>query len=177
MKVKVFLFVALIFLTLSGCKDDDDNPVEQPKREFALTNFNNSGCKPLAESKAGYGNDEYFELKGAQNGCLYVKHVNVIYPCAPHNFAAKASIEGKSIVVTEVDIMDAEGAMTTCVCPYDFDYEIGPLEEGESYSMTVVSTYDLGIDDPMITPDSQETTFSFFYSPTLSRVIPYQKRK
>ena len=67
--------------------------------------------------------------------------------------------------------------MTTCECPYDFDYEIGPLEEGETYSINVVSTYDLGIDDPKLTPNSRETTFSFFYSPTLSRVIPYQKRK
>lgn len=173
-KIKEILFVALLFLTLSGCKDDDDNIVEQPKREFALTNFNNSGCKPSAESRSVRVN-ECLELKGTQNGCLFVKHVNVTYPCAPHNFAAKASIEGKNIIVTEVDIMDVEGAMTTCVCPYDFDYEIGPLEEGETYSMTVVSTCDLGIDDPRLTPDSHEISFSFVYSSTLSKTIPYQK--
>ena len=171
MKKVLCLWCVIALVAFIGCKDDDDNPVEQPKREFALTNFNNSGCKPLAESRASYGNDEYIELKGAQNGCLYVKHANVIYICAPHNFAAKASLEGKSIIVTEVDIMNIEDPFTTCVCPYDFDYEIGPLENGETYSMTVISTYDFGIDDPRLTPARQETTFSFVYSPTLSKKI------
>ena len=65
--------------------------------------------------------------------------------------------------------------MSTCECPYDFDYEIGPLEEGETYSITIVSTYDLGIDNPRLTPDSHEISFSFVYSSTLSKTIPYQK--
>ncbi|MBR6884435.1 MAG: hypothetical protein IKN01_01815 [Prevotella sp.] len=67
--------------------------------------------------------------------------------------------------------MNIEDPFTTCVCPYDFDYEIGPLENGETYSMTVISTYDFGIDDPRLTPARQETTFSFVYSPTLSKKI------
>ena len=75
--------------------------------------------------------------------------------------------------MTELDVIK-DGVMVKCICPYDLDYEIGPLKEGETYSMTVVSTYDLGIDDPRFTPDSREITFSFVYSSTLSKTTPLQ---
>ena len=172
MKKFMYLWCAFVFLGLVACSDD--TPEKQPERMFALTNLNNSGCKSNVESRAGYWNDEYFELKGTQAGNLLVKHANAVFNCASDKFEAKASIEGKTITVTELDVIK-DGVMVKCICPYDLDYEIGPLKEGETYSMTVVSTYDLGIDDPRLTPDSREITFSFVYSPTLSKTIPYQK--
>lgn len=165
MKKFFYLWCVIALVAFTGCKDDDYNPVKQPK----LTNFNNSGCKPSAESRSVGGN-EYFELKGSQAGNLLVKHINAVFNCASNKFEAKANLEGKTITVTELAIIE-NGVMANCICPYDLDYEIGPLEEGETYSITVVSTYDLGIDDPRITPDSKETTFSFVYSPTLSKKI------
>ena len=167
------LLVPLLLLAMTGCTNDNDNntDVTPEQKEFALTNFSNTGCKSEAKTRSEVGNSEYFELKATDNGGLYVKHVNVYFNCASHIFDAKVSIDGKFIKVTELDITKSD-VMTTCICPYDLGYEIGPLEDGVTYSMTVISTYDLGIDDPRITPVSEESTFSFVYSPTLSMVVP-----
>lgn len=169
MKKFIYLWCVIALVAFIGCKDDDDNSVEQPKREFALTNFNNSGCKSSAESRSA-GENEYFELKGSQAGNLLVKHINAVFNCGSRKFEVEASLEGNSITVKELDVLKKE-LMEDCVCPYDFDYEIGPLENGVTYSMTVISTYDFGVVDPRLTPARQETTFSFVYSPTLSKKI------
>ncbi|MBR5393388.1 MAG: hypothetical protein IK148_11125 [Prevotella sp.] len=171
MKKYMFLWGVFALLGLVACSDE--TPEEQPERMFALTNLNYSGCKSYVESRS-IGDNEYFELKGTQAGNLLVKHANAVFNCASDKFEAKASIEGKTITVTELDVIK-DGVMVKCICPYDLDYEIGPLKEGETYSMTVVSTYDLGTDNPNLTPNGYETTFSFVYSSTLSKTIPYQK--
>lgn len=173
MRTKELLCILLLFLVMAGCKDDNDDPVEKTQREFALSNFNNTGCKSSTESRSGlYGNDEYFELKAIKDGGLFVKHVNAIFNCASNKFEAKASIEGQTITVTEVNVMSIDSPMANCVCPFDFDYEIGPLKDGATYSMTIITTTDIGIDDPRIIVDSLKTSFSFTYSPTLSKTIP-----
>ena len=99
MKKFMYLWCAFVFLGLVACSDE--TPEKQPERMFALTNLNNSGCKSNVESRAGYWNDEYFELKGTQAGNLLVKHANAVFNCASSKFEAKASIEGKTITVTE----------------------------------------------------------------------------
>lgn len=167
--MKRFL-VPLLLLAMIGCTNENDNPTPE-KNEFALKNFSNTGCKPEARTRSEVGNSEYFELKATDNGGLYVKHVNVYFNCMSGKFDAKVSIDGQSIKVTELDIIKSD-VLASCLCPYDLGYEIGPLEDGVTYSMTVISTYDFGIDDPSITPVSEESTFSFVYSPTLSMIVP-----
>ena len=174
MRRKELFYALLMFLFMAGCSDDKEEPtdVEQPPKEFALANFNNSGCKSIAESRSGiYGFDEHFELNAIADGGLRVRHENVVFNCASSKFEAKAVMEGKTITVTEVDVTKSE-VMANCICPYDFEYDIGPLKDGETYSMTVITTVEPLFDDPRITVDSLKTTFSFTYSPTLSKTIP-----
>ena len=161
----MLMLTALVGMT--ACENEDNPTMVQ--RDFALTNFSNTGCKSGALAMDEGENPSHFELTAFANGGLYVKHVNVYFNCASSKFNAKASIDGQSITVTELDIIQ-DDMMATCICPYDLGYEIGPLEDGETYTMTVISTYDLGIDDPTIIPVSEEKTFSFVYSPTLSMI-------
>ena len=119
MKKFMYLWCAFVFLGLVACSDE--TPEEQPERMFALTNLNYSGCKSYVESRS-IGDNEYFELKGTQAGNLLVKHANAVFNCASDKFEAKASIEGKTITVTELDVIK-DGVMVKCICPYDLDYE------------------------------------------------------
>jgi len=171
MRTKVLLCVLLLVAVMTACTNENENPVIQ-QRDFALTNFSNTGCKPEVRTRGEENNNHsYFELTATDNGGLYVKHVNVYFNCASNKFDVRASLDGQTITVTELDIIQ-DGMMATCICPYDLGYEVGSLENGKTYVMTVISTYDFGIDDPKIIPVSEETTFSFVYSPTLSKVMP-----
>ena len=175
MKVRTFIGMMVMLTALVGmtaCENDNEKTVVQ-QRDFALTNFSNTGCKPSAQTRGeeDIPNPGCFELKATVNGGLYVKHVNVYFNCISGKFDAKVSIDGQSINVTELDIIKSD-EMVPCLCPYDLCYEIGPLEDGVTYSMTVISTYDFGIEDQNIIPTNEKVTFSFVYSPTLSMVVP-----
>ena len=165
---KELVCLSLLFLALAGCTNENDNPADG-QREFGVTNFSNTGCKSAIRTR-GERSNGYFELTATKNGGLYVKHVNVYFNCASTRFDARVNIEGQSITVTELDITNSE-IMANCICPYDLAYEIGPLENGMTYSMTVITTSAPGIDDPSFVVDSEETTFSFVYSPTLSTIV------
>lgn len=152
---------------MAGCTNEVNGPAQQ-EGVFTLKNFSNTGCKPTAPSRGEENPDpEYLELKAVDNGGLYVIHANILFNCIANRFEAHVSIDGQTIIVSEVDLTEYE-IKAPCKCPYDLSYEIGPLEEGKTYTITVV-TYD-GQDkyNKNTVPDSRETTFSFVYSPTLS---------
>ena len=185
MKTKVFLFVSLLFIALVVCSKDNGNLVTNATpeincaglagEEFALKNFTYTGCKSMTRSRSL---SERFELKAVENGGLLVKHVDVMFNCASSRFEAVASIDGQHISVTEYDTTHSDvGA--NCECPYDLGYEIGPLEEGVTYIMTITTGTDHE-SDPNVDPEDDEhmaysirdvTTIMFIYSSTLDDVI------
>lgn len=183
MKTKVFLFVSLLFIALVVCSKDNGslgdnaNPaVDRAGRagetELALTNFTYTGCKGMTRSQSL---SERFELKAVKDGGLLIKHVDVMFNCGSSKFEAEASIDGQHISVTELDVIQSD-FMTTCECPFDLGYEIGPLEEGVTYTMTITTTCYIDIDpsiDPenMAWPGKEETTIAFTYSSTLDEEI------
>lgn len=168
MKNWLILCMSLFILSTIGCTDENNNPVVEHSG-FVLKNFSNTGCKQNYRTR-GEENAECFILTATEKGGLYIEHENVFFNCASSKFDARVSIIGRSITVKELDMTNAE-ELTSCICTYDLSYEIGPLEDGVVYSMTVITTSDLGIDDPNITPVSEETTFNFVYSSVLSEVI------
>ena len=180
MKTKVFLFVSLLFIALVVCSKDNGNLVDNAnpavnragragEMELAVTNFTYTGCKAKTRSQSL---SERFELKAVKDGGLLIKHVDVMFNCASCKFEAEASIEGQHISVTEYDATQS-GDMTTCECPYDLGYEIGPLEEGVTYIMAIVTTRKLTPEEEAagISAGKNETTIVFTYSSTLDEEI------
>jgi hypothetical protein len=162
MKKVVFSLLTTMFIVAIICCDGNDYPVSN----IGLKNFSNTGCKPHTRSSGS--DDSYFELKATEGNMLYVKHVNAVFNCASNKFDAKVEADGNSITIREYDLTDLE-IMMSCQCPFDLGYEIGPLKDGETYSVKVVSG--AGQVDPDFMPVTNEVVFSFVYSPTFSQVI------
>ena len=180
MKTKVFLFVSLLFIALVVCSKDNGNFVDNAnpavnragragEMELAITNFTYTGCKTMTRGRIL---SERFELKTVKDGGLLIKHVDVMFNCVSCKFEAEASITGQHISVTEYDATQSD-VMTTCECPYDLGYEIGPLENGVTYNMTIVTTRKLTPEEEAagISAGKTETTIVFTYSPTLDEEI------
>ena len=162
MKKVVFSLLTTMFVVVIICCDGNDYPVSN----IGLKNFSNTGCKPHTRSSGS--DDSYFELKATEGNMLYVKHVNAVFNCASNKFDAKVEADGNSITIREYDLTDLE-IMMSCQCPFDLGYEIGPLKDGETYSVKVVSG--AGQVDPDAISVTNEVVFSFVYSPTFSQVI------
>jgi hypothetical protein len=173
MKIKALLGMALLLAVLTGCGSDDEKneePVVEP-REFALTDFTNTGCK--SAQTRGFSPKEHFELTSTKDGRLYVKHTDVYFNCASRKFKAEASLEGQTIKVMELDATHAE-MMATCECPFDLGYVIGPLQEGVTYTMTITTTTETTpeLEAMGVRFDKTETTITFTYSSEFSDVFP-----
>ena len=170
MKKKRFLWIICSLMAIAGCTGDVDNSVYR-QMEIELKNFSNTGCKPYTRSGGNdYTDGSYFELTAVKGNMLYVKHINAWFNCASNQFEVKVEVDGNSITVSEYDMTVSELA-TTCVCPFDLGYEIGPLKEGTTYSFKIITCKGPAPLFPDITFDTQEVAFNIVYAPTLSRII------
>ena len=135
MKKNGLIWIICGLMVIASCTGEMDNSVYQQK-EIELKNFSNTGCKPGTRASGSDGS--YFELEATKGNMLYVKHVNALFNCASNKFEAKVAVDGNSITVSEYDMTVSE-LMTTCECPFDLGYEIGPLEEGTTYSFKIIT--------------------------------------
>lgn len=178
MKTKTLLGLTMLFLLalLAGCSSDNEKneePIVEP-REFALTNFTNTGCKStMSAPRRSMEYNEYFELKATKDGGLYVKHVNATFNCVSHKFKAEASLEGQTLKVTELDATHAE-YMATCECPFDLGYILGLMKEGATYDMTITTTTETTpeLEAMGVRFDKTETPITFTYSLDFDDVFP-----
>ena len=93
-----------------------------------------------------------------------------MFNCSSRTFEAKVEVDGNSITVSEYDMTVSE-LVTSCICPFDLGYEIGPLEDGIKYSFKLITYKGPAPLFPDITFDTQEVAFNIVYAPTLSRII------
>ena len=170
MKKNCFIWILCCLMAITGCTGDTDNLVKQQKG-IELKNFTNTGCKPSTRASSNnYTDGSYFELTATEGNMLYVKHVNVMFNCSSRTFEAKVEVDGNSITVSEYDMTVSE-LVTSCICPFDLGYEIGPLEDGIKYSFKLITYKGPAPLFPDITFDTQEVAFNIVYAPTLSRII------
>ena len=164
MKKKRLIWTIGSLMAIIGCTGDVDNPVYQQK-EIELKNFSNTGCKP--ETRAVGPDGSYYELEATKGNMLYVKHINALFNCASNKFEAKVAVDGNSITVSEYD-MTVNEFMTTCECPFDLGYEIGPLEEGATYSFKIITCKGPAPLYPDMLFETQEVAFEIVYTSKLS---------
>ena len=66
--------------------------------------------------------------------------------------------KGQTFIIEEIE----EESNANCVCPYDLGYDIGPLTEGEEYSVSIRRGK---------SEESEVAKFIFTYSPTVKGQI------
>ena len=164
MKKNGLIWIMCGLMVIASCTGEMDNSVYQQK-EIELKNFSNTGCKPGTRASGSDGS--YFELEATKGNMLYVKHVNALFNCASNKFEAKVAVDGNSITVSEYDMTVSE-LMTTCECPFDLGYEIGPLEEGATYSFKIITCKGPAPLYPDMLFETQEVAFEIVYTSTLS---------
>ena len=165
MKKYRLLWIVCGLLAMVGCTDNADNPA----RKIELKNFSNTGCKSYTRAGSTNATDgSYFELTAIGDNMLYVKHVNAMFNCASDKFEVNVEAEGNSITITEYDKLNSEYAMT-CMCAFDLGYEIGPLDEGKTYTIKIITG--LAPQDPDMMSANTEVVFEIVYTSGLSKTI------
>ncbi|MCD4833683.1 MAG: hypothetical protein K8R31_07795 [Bacteroidales bacterium] len=114
----LFLCGVIVFTAFSCEKDNVDNKI------FHVKDFSYDGCKSTSNKSS---TDEYIEYKTVDENYLSVKHVNALFNCCPGKLIANAKIDSTKLIVIE----DEEEHGCDCICPYDLNYKIGPLEYGQ----------------------------------------------
>ena len=154
--VKTFMAVPVLCLAIA-CEDVTgykDSPVDgyvSPK------NFSVSGCKSTTR---GLFENETIEYEARENGLLRIMHNNVLFNCEVIQIYAEMTVNGHTYIVEE---KAQEGPVSAnCVCPYDLGYDIGPLTEGEEYSVSIRRGK---------SEESEVAKFIFTYSPTVKGQI------
>ena len=134
MKKERIIWIICGLMALAGCTNDADNPVSHPN-DIGLKNFSNTGCKGngVRTRSDENGKKEVFSYSCIHEGYLYVTHQNAIFNCCPGELKAEISSESNVITVSEWETE----ALCKCICPYDLSYEIGPLTEGETYTIYI----------------------------------------
>ena len=114
--------VFLLFLFIgASCQNDEDDIYGKIK----IKDFNYVGCKDEnAFEKSAY--TEIIEFK-ADGNYLAIRHVDVYFNCCFDELITNVELDSTSIVFTE----DETGPGCDCICKYDIECKIGPLEYGE----------------------------------------------
>ena len=128
MKKVLFSLLAVLFMVTVVCCDESENAVEN----VTLKNFANSGCKgnTRADDEA---RAEFIEYSVIHDGYLYLNHRNALFNCCPGELGANIFVDERIITINEYETEQG----CKCICPYDLSYEIGPLKEGETYTLSI----------------------------------------
>jgi hypothetical protein len=117
----LLLLPLCVVLLGSGCKDD--NAING---KIKIKDFNYTGCKNENELEES-ADTELIEYKVADGNYLEIKHKDVYFNCCFDELITNVELDSTSIIFTE----DETGAGCDCICRYDIECKIGPLEYGE----------------------------------------------
>lgn len=112
----IILFLAFV---CTACNKND----EDIHGEIAIKDFNYVGCKNESEKSAPI---ETLKCK-AEGNYLFVKHENALFNCCIDALVVEVSQDSSSVILAEKET----GAYCDCICRYDLECKVGPLEYGE----------------------------------------------
>jgi len=119
MKNRFFYSLLFIAIALTSCKK------EFPDDPLAIDKLSVSDCKTKGDnSKAA--DPEYITIKTVDDYYLKFSHINSILNCEPGIITVGIEIKSDTISVNETE----ESSLANCVCPYDIEFRLGPLEYG-----------------------------------------------
>ena len=156
----VYSFLAASVLCLATACEDVTGYEDSPVDGYVVPkNFSVSGCKSTTSTR-GLFKDETIEYEARENGLLRITHNNAVFECAVERIYAAMTVNDHTYIIEE---KAQEGPLSVdCVCPYDLGYDIGPLTEGEEYSVSIRRGK---------SEESEVAKFIFTYSPTVKGQI------
>lgn len=110
--------VTLIF----GCKK------EFPDEPFTLMDLVVGECKAKGNDAKG-SEQEYLIIRTVDDYYIQVNHFNSLFSCEPGEISVSVEITGDTITLNENESM----SQTNCVCPYDIEFRLGPLDYGDYF--------------------------------------------
>jgi len=115
-------FLILIFTSTSCKKEFPDNPLTIDKLSV-------SDCKSVGLNK-GSTSPMYITLKTVNDYYIQYDHINSWFNCEPGQITISFKMSSDSISLDENESSSA----ANCICPYDINCRIGPLQYG-TYSI------------------------------------------
>jgi hypothetical protein len=119
MKHQILFSFLVIAIALTSCKK------EFPDEPLAIDKLSVSDCKTKGDGSKGI-DPEYITIKTVDDYYLHFSHFNSILNCEPGKITVAIEIKSDTISVNETE----ESSIANCVCPYDIDFRLGPLEYG-----------------------------------------------
>ncbi len=154
----VYSFLAASVLCLATACEDVTGYKDSPVDGYvAPKNFSVSGCKSTTR---GLFKDETIEYEARENGLLRITHNNAVFDCAVERIHAAMTVNGNTYIIEEK--AQEVPVSANCVCPYDLGYDIGPLTEGEEYTVSIRRGK---------SEESEVAKFIFTYSPIVKGQI------
>ena len=119
--MKHHFFYSLLFFAIAftSCKK------EFPDDPLAINELSVSDCKTKGENSTA-ADPEYITIKTVDDYYLKFSHINSILNCEPGKITVSIEIKSDTISVNETE----ESSLANCVCPYDIEFRLGPLEYG-----------------------------------------------
>lgn len=115
-----FSIVLILILIWSSCYKSDD----YINGEIKIKDFNYTGCKNEIEKSA---DTELIRYNVTDDNFLSIKHENVWFNCCPRELITNIKLDSTTIIFTE----DEKESNCDCICRYDLECKIGPLQYGE----------------------------------------------
>lgn len=119
MKHKILYSILFIAIALTSCKK------EFPDDPLAIDKLSISDCKTKGDNSTA-ADPEYITIKTVDDYYLHFSHINSILNCEPGKITLAIEIRSDTISVNETE----ESSLANCVCPYDIEFRLGPLEYG-----------------------------------------------
>ena len=117
---KLFIYLLLLItVALNSCKK------EFPDDPLSLDKLSISDCKTEGNNTNGTY-PEYITIKTVNDYYLLFSHINSIFNCEPGKITVSVEIRSDTISVNEAE----ESSLANCICPYDLEFRLGPLEYG-----------------------------------------------
>jgi hypothetical protein len=118
-----YLFLMFLTIALASCKK------EFPKDPLSISGLSVSACKTKGENIKG-PDPEYINVKTVSTYYLLFNHINSIFNCEPGVINVSIQISTNTITIIESSTKDN----ANCICAYDIEFKLGPLEYG-TYSL------------------------------------------
>ncbi len=118
----IYSFLLILTAAISSCKK------EFPDDPLGLKDLSISSCKSKGDIVKGI-EPEYILIKTVDDYYLLFNHINSMFNCEPGQITVSLEIVADTISIDETE----ETSLADCICQYDLEFKLGPLQYGEYF--------------------------------------------
>ncbi len=146
-KIITLMLLATLFV-VTGCKEEKTT-FKEPFRVKKLTD--SEECKEGAKDDE----QEYVLYKTVNDYYLDMNHINTVFNCCAEELIVTSNLSNDTIYIYENEATSE----CDCLCEYDLNYEVGPLE----YQEYVIKIHKFNIVQAQFTINFNGDTEGTFY--------------